>query len=400
MLKKNVLIFSIAYSPLVGGAEIAVKEITDRLGNNFNFHLITNRVSKNLKKEEKIGNVLVFRTGIPYWNENTFARRWSNFLFIIFAFFKALWLNFSFHYKILWPIMASYAGASALFLKILFPRKKLLLTLQEGDAPEHILKRVSKWRYPIWRLLFKLSDHIQVISGFLRDFAVQHGANPSKITIAPNGVDIQKLKITIQNLKSELNIKPEEKIIITTGRLVRKNAVDILIEAFYILNSKFSPFEKSPVGRQAPSFKLLIVGDGLEREALKLQNTKYKIQNNVIFVGFVPPDEVYKYLAISDIFVRPSRSEGLGNSFLEAMAMGVPAIGTPVGGIPDFLKDGETGLFCKVDDPKDLAEKIKILFENNELRERLIKNAKKIVEEKYDWNNISEKMKEIFLSLI
>ena len=64
-----------------------------------------------------------------------------------------------------------------------------------------------------------------------------------------------------------------------------------------------------------------------------------------------------------------------------------------------FLKNGETGLFCEVDNPKDLAEKIKILFENNELRGHIIQNAKKLVEEKYDWNLISQKMKMIFEGL-
>ena len=374
---------------------MAVKEITDRIP-DFNFHLITNRISRDLKRKEKIGNVLVFRVGIPYWNEKQFSRRWSNLFFIFFAFFKALQLNFRFRYKIIWPIMAAYASAPALFLKILFPPKKLILTLQEGDAPEHILKRVSRLRYSIWRLIFVLSGHIQAISEYLKDFAVKHGADISKISVVPNGVDIEKLKaqsskfkVDIQNLKSELNIKSDEKVIITTSRLVYKNAVDVIIEAVHILL----------VTGYWLRVNLLIVGGGPEEKNLKLKIKNLKLQNQVILLGNVAPDEVYKYLAISDIFVRPSRSEGLGNSFLEAMAMEVPVIGTAVGGIPDFLKNGETGLFCEVDNPKDLAEKIKILFENNELRGHIIQNAKKLVEEKYDWNLISQKMKMIFEGL-
>jgi len=74
----------------------------------------------------------------------------------------------------------------------------------------------------------------------------------------------------------------------------------------------------------------------------------------------------------------------------------VPIIGTPVGGIPDFLKDGETGLFCEVDNPKNLAEKIMLLLNNGELREKLIKNGLELVREKYDWNNIIKKFREIY----
>jgi len=97
--------------------------------------------------------------------------------------------------------------------------------------------------------------------------------------------------------------------------------------------------------------------------------------------------------------VRPSRSEGLGVSFLEAMAAGLPIIGTPVGGIPDFLKDGETGLFTKVDDPEDLAKKIELLFSDEALRQKLVRNGRKLVEEKYQWSKIARDMGKIFKEL-
>ena len=78
------------------------------------------------------------------------------------------------------------------------------------------------------------------------------------------------------------------------------------------------------------------------------------------------------------------------------MAVGVPVIATPVGGIPDFLIDGETGLFCEVNNPKSIAEKVKILMESSELREKIVKNARQMIKEKYNWEIIAEKMKNIF----
>ena len=184
-------------------------------------------------------------------------------------------------------------------------------------------------------------------------------------------------------------MKDDEKIIITTSRLVQKNAVDILIKAAAELKNINSELK----------FKLLILGDGKLKKVLEKLTADLGLKENVLFLGFIPQEEIYVYLGIADIFVRPSRSEGLGNSFLEAMAVRVPIIGTNVGGIPDFLKDKETGLFCKVDDPRDLAEKIEMLLSNNVLREKIIKNAEKLVREKYDWNNISQEMKKIFLNL-
>src|SRR3989344_2476279 len=94
---------------------------------------------------------------------------------------------------------------------------------------------------------------------------------------------------------------------------------------------------------------------------------------------------ISKYLWKASIFVRPSRSEGMGNAFVEALAAGVPIIGTPVGGILDIIKDGETGLFARVDDPKDLAEKIKILLENKKLTAQIVENGRKMVEERFRW---------------
>jgi len=113
-------------------------------------------------------------------------------------------------------------------------------------------------------------------------------------------------------------------------------------------------------------------------------------------LGSIPPDDAPKYLAASDIFIRPSLSEGLGSAFLEAMAAGVPIIGTRVGGIPDFLVDGETGLFCEAQNPQSIAEKIKLLLADETLRQKLITNGKKLVAEKYNWNIIVKQMEEIF----
>ena len=78
------------------------------------------------------------------------------------------------------------------------------------------------------------------------------------------------------------------------------------------------------------------------------------------------------------------------------MAAGLPIIGTPVGGILDFLKDGETGLFCRIKNPKSIAEKIKEILSDDRLREKLIQNGQKLAEEKYSWDIIARQMEKIF----
>lgn len=362
---RKVLVFSIAYHPSVGGAEVAVKEITDRI-DDVQFDMITLHLDKKSADFEKIGNVNVYRIKGP------------KFLFPFSAFLKAQKLHKKNHYDITWSIMAAYAGFAALFFKLFNPRVPFLLSLQEGDSEEHILKRVGIF-YPLWKKIFSQADYIQVISSYLADFAKKYGAK-APIEVVPNGVNLQKFKIKSEKLKIK-----EEKILITTSRLVKKNAIDDVIKAMQYLPG---------------NVKFWILGIGPEEKNLNLQVTIYKLQNRVRFMGHISHEELPKYLQGADIFIRPSLSEGLGSSFLEAMAVGIPVIATPVGGIPDFLIDGETGLFCEVCNPNSIAEKVKLYLGNNELREKIIKNAQEIVVKNYDWNLIAQKMERILNKLI
>ena len=108
---------------------------------------------------------------------------------------------------------------------------------------------------------------------------------------------------------------------------------------------------------------------------------------------------VVNSLILADAAIFPSSFEPWGLVVNEAMAVGLPVIGTPVGGIPDFLKDRETGLLCQVRNPQDIAERIKELLSNDELRRIIISNGQKLVKEKYSWPKISQQMEQIFQKL-
>jgi glycosyltransferase involved in cell wall biosynthesis len=170
---------------------------------------------------------------------------------------------------------------------------------------------------------------------------------------------------------------------------VEKNGIRHLVDAIKLLITNY----QSPI-------KLLILGSGSLENKLKTQVKNLKLEKSVLFLGDIPNEKVPQYLAIADVFARPSLSEGLGTAFLEAMACGVPIIGTRVGGIPDFLVERETGLFCEAKNPQNIAEKIKILLDDENLRQKLIANGRKLVEEKYDWNKIAVQMKDIFNKLL
>ena len=131
--KKSIIIFSTAYLPLVGGAEMAVKEITDRLP-NYHFDLITARIQLDLDKFGKIGNLNVYRLGL--------GAKLDKFLLPFLGLWKAIQLEKKNHYSLIWSIMASQAGLTAVFFKFFYPNKNILLNIQEGDPEEH-LKRYA-----------------------------------------------------------------------------------------------------------------------------------------------------------------------------------------------------------------------------------------------------------------
>ncbi|MCG2697928.1 glycosyltransferase family 4 protein [Candidatus Parcubacteria bacterium] len=390
----KILIFSTAYYPFMSGAEMAVDEIAKRT-DDFKFDLITARMDRKLSRKDKYNNVTIYRVGFGF-------KTLDKFLLPFLGYFKAKKLNNENNYNIAWSIMASHASIAAAFLKIFKPKIKLLLTLQEGDEEEY-LKRYAfgseilyKFFIQPWHLLvFKKADYATAISNDLKQRALRGGVK-GKVEVAPNGVDLEKFEIgnwkfEIRNLRKELGVEENEKVIITTSRLVKKNGIDDLIKAINELG----------IMNYELGIRLLICGIGEDEKKLKDLAKDLKIENKVMFLGQVDHKDLPKYLWISDVFCRPSLSEGLGNSFLEAMAAGLPVVATPVGGIPDFLKDGKTGWFCKVRDPQSIAEKIKYILDekNKEEVERVVKNAKKMVEEKYNWDKIAVKFKEIFNNL-
>ena len=370
---KKVLIFSTAYLPLVGGAEIAVNEITKRLP-GWQFDLITARIDRSLKKEERINNINIYRVG--------FGSNFDKYKLPFLGLKKAIELEKKNNYSLTWSIMASYGGFLGLRFKNKYPDKPWLLTLQEGDDPEYILKRVGifkKWFYQI----FEKADYFQAISHFLYKWAVRNGANKGEVV--PNGVDLNKFERadqkTIDDLKNKLKIKENEKVILTVSRLVKKNGVDDLIKAGQYLNF---------------SFKILIIGIGEQRKELDDLTRKLKMEDKVIFLGYVDYGNLSKYYSLADVFIRASRSEGFGNVFLESLACGTPIIGTETGGIVDFLENKKNGLFCKMNNPEDIAKQIKKCFSSEINMSQMVNNGQELIKRKYDWNIIAEKMEKIF----
>ena len=146
--------------------------------------------------------------------------------------------------------------------------------------------------------------------------------------------------------------------------------------------------------RLPENVKLVAVGDGADAAKLKDLARELGVSGRVIFTGRVDRSVVTRYRKACDIFVAPSRSEGLGNAFVSALASKLPLVTSGVGGIADYAVDGETAWIVPPDDPKALAEKIKEVIAHPEKARKISERARAIVERDYDWDKIALQMRE------
>ncbi len=381
---KKILIFSLAYFPHVGGAEVALKEITDRISpSDIEFHMVTLRFDSGQAMEEKIGNVFVHRVGKS-------SNYLSKILFIPRAARAAKKLHKQYQFDALWAMM-TYMIFSVVLARLLGLRLPYVVTLQDGDTFRHVFKRwYIRPLSPLLHLGFRRATVVQAISTFLGKWArCMQFMGP--LEIIPNGVDTQAFARALpagklNTLKERLGKQKGDIFLITTSRLVHKNAVDDIIRA---------------LPRLSPNIKLLILGIGPCEQMLKQLAAKLGVPSRVQFLGYIEHAELPAYLHISDIFIRPSRSEGMGISFIEAFAAGLPVVATQEGGISDFLFDAKknpnkapTGFAVDKNSPEQIAEAVQTILTNPAPVKLVIQNAHALALEKYDWDLIANDMRE------
>ncbi|OHA34648.1 MAG: hypothetical protein A2928_03885 [Candidatus Taylorbacteria bacterium RIFCSPLOWO2_01_FULL_45_15b] len=371
---KKILIFSTDYLPHIGGAEIAASHVAANLQDDALCVLITSRMSASLPRKEKIGAVRVHRIGIGI--------RFDKFLLPFFGLIEAWRLQREESFDAVWVMMASQASVAAAFFSFIFPHVPVVLTLQEGDEEEHLHRYVLGNRYlyrllirPWYRFIFHRAKRITAISRYLLERA-RRIVPEKELFLVPNGVDDVFFQRVISKKTSS------QKTILSVSRLVKKNGLDILIRALVKLPSEFF---------------LVIAGEGGEKKSLQDLTRSLSLDARVAFLGAVPNADLPALYQKADVFSRPSRSEGLGISFLEAIVSGVPVVAPLVGGIRDFLIDRRTGIVHASDDPDDLVRAIREAVEDDSLRACIIENSRNIAEN-YRWKKISEEMRKIFFS--
>ena len=364
--RKRVALFSVAYRPFIGGAEVAVEETVKRLP-QYEFDIFTARLDKKLPVSQQIGRANIHRLGTGH-------ALWDKWLYPWRAARLASRLHHQNPYHLIHAVLETYAGLGAALFKKRVQGLPYVLTLQSGDSSAFMWLRTWFW-YPLYRRVFTTASRITAISNFLANRAKAHGYR-GVIDIIPNGVDTDHFSGRMNAeervfIRKSWGMNENDFIIVTASRLVPKNGIDILIDSLEHLGD---------------DTRLVIAGSG--EDEVKLKERAVKFGQRVLFLGHIDHEQLPRVLKTADVFCRPSRSEGLGNVFLEAMAVGLAVVATPVGGIVDIVKDNETGLLAQPANPASVAEKIQAIRADSALRSRLVENGLRL-SQSYGWDKIA-----------
>ncbi|HVS83787.1 MAG TPA: glycosyltransferase [Pyrinomonadaceae bacterium] len=172
-------------------------------------------------------------------------------------------------------------------------------------------------------------------------------------------------------LRKQLGIKEDERMILAVGRLSKEKAQIDLLRAFKNLNDTYAEINA----------RLVIVGDGPEREPLEAAAASLRLSDRVVFTGQV--NSVQVYYAAADVLVSPSHSEGSPYVLLEAMAAGLPIVATAVGGVPEMVENNESALLVPASNPLAMADAIARVLSDEELARGLSANASALVTKRF-----------------
>ncbi len=197
-----------------------------------------------------------------------------------------------------------------------------------------------------------------------------------RVSLIPSGIDVKCIDKVKENKK--------DNSIVYVGRLVPQKNLTLLLHAL----------------SKVPKIKLKIIGEGNEYHNLMLRCKELKIENRVTFLGKVDlHNEVIKHIKESRMLVLPSIRENFGIVPLESMACGTPVISTNTEGPRDYIKNGENGFLTKIGDVSDLANKMALLANDNQLVKKISINGRKTAE-KYDWSIIVKKIVSLYNEIL
>jgi glycosyltransferase involved in cell wall biosynthesis len=210
---------------------------------------------------------------------------------------------------------------------------------------------------PFW---YRGATRVIAVSHAVKEHLVAHGMDPGKIDVVYNGVDPARyfLPCTREEAKRRLGLPEDAPLVGVVAHLTAKKGHAVFLEAFGSIAAKH------------PDARALLLGDGDERPTLAAQVKRLGLSERVIFAGF--HRDVLPYYAALDVVALPSiEGEGLPRALLEGGLLGRAGIGTRLSGVPEILRDGETGFIVPIGDAGAMAERLDTLLGDAALRDRM-----------------------------
>ena len=233
----------------------------------------------------------------------------------------------------------------------------------------------------------------------IRDWLIADGYDPRRIVVIPNGIDLSPFDApAVPSVRGELGIPADATVVSMVSRLNPTKGVEHLLDAI------------AQIAPRYPKLRLLVVGEGLvARDGVVMQDREYLdslvqrtrmlgLSDRVVFTGYRA--DVAAILAETNVFALPSLSEGLSNVVLEAMAARRPVIATRVGGTPEIVRDGETGILVPPVDSRAIAAALSQLLDNREQAIAMGLAGRRAVEDKYSVARMVQATEQVYAELL
>lgn len=256
-----------------------------------------------------------------------------------------------------------------------------IISLRGADVPSDEVKRfTSHYRLlrPILGRLWRDADALVAVSNGLRSHAEQLTPDVP-IQVISNAIDLSQFTPPRQR-------EPDGPVrLLYVGRFTAAKNVETLIEAVAVL-----------AGREVGDFELELVGEGAQRPALERQVASRGLARRVHFSDWVPRDRVAEHYRRADIFVTATTWEGMPNTVLEAMACGLPIVGTQAPGLQELVEESVNGYLAPIKDAAALADALALLIDNGYERRRMGRQSRLLVERQFAWEQIAAQYADVY----
>jgi glycosyltransferase involved in cell wall biosynthesis len=396
---KILIVSDVSISKVVGGAERVLHEQATRLvQKRHDVHILTRKLQNQLLSCEKIQGVNEWRYEFGF--ENSLACLISNFNNAK-KLFEQIQKKYNFDYiNFHQPFTAFGVIQSSLSKKI-----KKIYTCHSLSFEEFISRNHEKTtlrtrlfnipnifiRKQIEKKVLEKSDRIAVLSKFTKDKLVKTYRTPhDKISVIHGGVNLIRFHPFKARtlLRTKLKIPENKTVLLTVRNLVNRMGLkNLILSIKKIINN-------------APDIHLVIGGDGpLKTELIAFRN-RLGLEDKIHFSGFISEDQLPVFYQMADIFVLPTRElEGFGLVTLEAMASGLPVLGTPVGGTKEIIGKFDSSFLFKGNDPDSMAElimeKCQLVRNNPQAWKEISHRCRNFVERNYSWEKNIDSLEEL-----